>query len=338
LPDARLDGAKHLLLSPDGRHLYVAARNDAAIAVLSRDAATGELAFVGNQVEGQVIPGATGVTTRGLSGVSRLAISPDGRHVYASGSLGNALSVFARDSDTGALAFLEAETQGVDDPNDAGGAVLGLERPAGLTVSADGSQVYVAARFGNAVVVFDRQSDAAEPRFGELSFRTAYRNGLLGVSGIAGASDLVLSPDGAQLYVAAEADNGVVRFDRAGDGSLTWRRRFSRGDAGLPGMAGPQSISLSPDGTELYVAGFGDSSLTIFERLVTGDTAGTLRPLQTLFDEEGAVFNMGGPVAVVPSADDRQVYVVASTDSSIVVFRRLQSERIFSDGFEVVLP
>jgi DNA-binding beta-propeller fold protein YncE len=216
--------------------------------------------------------------------------------------------------------------------------VLGLERPAGLTVSADGSQVYVAARFGNAVVVFDRQSDAAEPRFGELSFRTAYRNGLLGVSGIAGASDLVLSPDGAQLYVAAEADNGVVRFDRAGDGSLTWRRRFSRGDAGLPGMAGPQSISLSPDGTELYVAGFGDSSLTIFERLVTGDTAGTLRPLQTLFDEEGAVFNMGGPVAVVPSADDRQVYVVASTDSSIVVFRRLQSERIFSDGFEVVLP
>lgn len=338
LPDARLDGAKHLLLSADGRHLYVAARNDAAIAVLSRDPASGELAFVANQIEGQGPPGAAGGTTRGLSGVSRLAISPDGRHVYASGSLGNALSVFARDTDTGVLSFIEAETQGVDDPNDGGGAVVGLERPAGLTVSADGSQVYVAARFGNAVVVFDRQPNAAEPRFGHLSFRTAYRNGLLGVSGIAGASDLVLSPDGGQLYVAAEADNGVVRFDRAGDGSLTWRRKLSRGDAGLPGMAGPQSISLSPDGSELYVAGFGDSSLTILERIVAGESAGTLRPLQTLFDEEGAVFNMGGPVAVVPSGDDRQIYVVASTDSSVVVFRRLQSERIFIDGFEVIPP
>ena len=337
LPDARLDGAKHLLLSADGRHLYVAARNDAAIAVLSRDAATGELAFVGNQVEGQGAPGATGGSTRGLSGVSRLAMSPDGRHVYASGSLGNALSVFARDTQTGVLSFVEAETQGADDPNDAGAAVTGLERPAGLAVSADGAQVYVAARFGNAVVVFDRQRNAAEPRFGQLSFRTAYRNGLLGVSGLAGASDLVLSPDGGQLYVAAEADNGVVRFDRASSGSLTWRSKLSRGDAGLPGMAGPQSISLSPDGSELYVAGFGDSSLTIFSRVIAGSSAGNLRPLQTLFDEEGAVFNMGGPVAVVLSADDRQVYVVASTDSSIVVFRRLQAERIFVDGFEAVI-
>jgi len=335
---ARLDGAKHLLISADGRHLYVAARNDGAIAVLSRDLSNGELSFVANQVEGQANPGAAGGTTRGLSGVSRLAISPDGRHVYASGSLGNSLSVFARDPAAGGLSFIEAETQGVNDPSDAGGQVIGLERPAGLSVSADGAQVYVAARFGNAVVVFDREPSAAVPRYGQLSFRIAYRNGLLGVSGIAGASDLVLSPDGAQLYVAAEADNGVVRFDRGSDGSLTWRRRFSRGDTNLPGMAGPQSISLSADGRQLYVAGFGDSSLTIFERSSAPATAGNLRPLQTLFDEEGSVFNMGGPVAVLPSTDGRQIYVVASTDSAIVVLRRLQSERIFVDGFEEIMP
>jgi hypothetical protein len=43
---------------------------------------------------------------------------------------------------------------------------------------------------------------------------------------------------------------------------------------------------------------------------------------------------MGGPVAAVPSGDDRHLYVVANTDSSLVVLRRLVSDRIFNNGFE----
>jgi DNA-binding beta-propeller fold protein YncE len=333
LPEARLDGAKHLIVSPDGRHVYVAARNDSAIAVLSRSA--GELDFVANQVQGQADPSATGApATAGLTGVVRLAMSPDGQHVYAAGSTGNSLAVFARDADTGRLRFLEAEINGQDDSSDAGPAVSALERPAGLVVSPDGAQVYVAARFSNAVLVFDRVTDPNAADSGRLSFRSALRNGLLGVSSIAGASDLVLSADGGQLYVAAEADNAVVLFERAATGALTWRQAWKRGEPGLPGLSGPQALSLSPDGSELYVPGFGDSSLTIFGRNQGATDAGVLRPLQTLFDEEGELFHMGGPVAAVPSADDRHLYVVANTDSSVVVLRRLASDRIFNNGFE----
>lgn len=334
LQGARLDGPRHLVASADGRHLYVAARNDSAIAVLARDAANGELSFVANQVNGQGNPGAAAGDTRGLGGVSRLALSPDGRHLYASGSTGNSIAVFARDAADGRLVFLEAEQNGVNDPGDAGGTVVGLDRPAGLQVSTDGRQVYAAARFGNAVVAFDRSTDEAEPGFGRLSFRTAYRNGLLGVSGLLGAADLVISADGEHLYVAAESSNGIVRFDRGADGALSWRRAWSRGDSGLPGLLGPQSIALSPDGQELYVAGFGDSSLSILGRAIDGDNPGHLSPLQTVFDDEGDLSLMGGPVAVVPSADDKHVYVVAATDSGIVVLRRLVSERIFANGFE----
>lgn len=333
LDGARLDGPRHLVLSADGLHLYVAARNDSAVVALARNTDTGELSFVANQTNGLANEGGGG-QTRGLGGVSRLALSPDGRHLYASGATANSIAVFSRNIADGRLLFLEAEQHGVDDPGDAGGTVVGLDRPAGLQVSPDGRQLYVSARFGNAVVAFDRDTDTAASGFGRLSFRTAYRNGLLGVSGLAGAADLVLSADGAQLYVAAESANGIVRFDRGGNGDLTWRRQWNRGDAGLPGLAGPQSLALSPDGEELYVAGFGDSSLSILRRNTDGATVGDLSPLQTVFDEEGDLNLMGGPVAVVPSADDRHVYVVAATDSGIVVFRRLVSERIFVNGFE----
>ncbi|MCG6118529.1 MAG: beta-propeller fold lactonase family protein [Aquimonas sp.] len=334
LPGARLDGPRHLVVSADGRHVYVAARNDAAIAVLARDAGNGELSFVANQINGQVNPGAVGGDTRGLGGVTRLALSPDGRHLYASGATADSIAVFARDPEDGRLVFVEAEQQGVNDPADPGGAVVGLERPAGLQFSPDGRQLYVAARFGNAVVVFDRESSDAEAGFGRLSFRAAYRNGLLGVSGLAGAADLVVSGDGRQIYVAAESSNGIVRFDRAADGDLTWRQRWNRGDADLPGLSGPQAIALTPDDGELYVAGFGDSSLSILRRSRGTQDLGSLRPLQTLFDDEGGLELMGGPVAVVISHDNRHVYVVAATDSGVVVLRRLSADRIFENGFE----
>lgn len=334
LQGARLDGPRHVVLSGDGRHVYVAARNDSAIAILARDLGNGELSFVANQINGQGNPGSAGGDTRGLGGVSRLALSPDDRHLYASGATGNSIAVFARDAADGHLAFVEAEQQGVDDPGDAGGVVVGLDRPAGLQVSPDGRHVYVAARFGNAVVAFDRSADETAAAFGRLSFRTAYRHGLLGVGGMLGAADLTISADGAHLYVAAESSNGIVRFDRGADGALVWRRAWTRGDTGLPGLLGPQSIALTPDGQELYVAGFGDSSLSILGRATDGTDPGHLSPLQTVFDDEGGLSLMGGPVAVVPSADDRHVYVVAATDSGLVVLRRLVSERIFASGFE----
>jgi hypothetical protein len=47
---------------------------------------------------------------------------------------------------------------------------------------------------------------------------------------------------------------------------------------------------------------------------------------------------LAGPVAAVASGDDRQLYVVASTDSAIVVLRRLASTQIFQDGFEATQP
>jgi 6-phosphogluconolactonase (cycloisomerase 2 family) len=320
---AKLRGARDLAISPDGRHVYVAGREDDAIVVLGRDTDAGTLTFVQNK-EHQT-----------LQGVRALRVSADNQHVYAVSGLANALVVYRRDPDNGALTFVEAERNGINDPTDSGGVVIAMDRPASLALSADGQSVYVASRFGNAVNAFARVGDSASPDFGKLSFRTSYRNGLLGVDGLAGASGLVLSPDNHHLYAVAEGSNAIVLFDRAADGTLAFRARWTKGDSGIFGLGGAQGIAIAPNGVELFVTGFADNSLTVFARTTAaGPEQGMLQVRQTVFDDEGPVTLMQGPLAIAASGDDKHVYLAASIDNAIVLFYRTTADSFFSDGFE----
>ena len=72
----------------------------------------------------------------GLQRASAVAVSPDGAHVYATGTSDNAVAAFSRDAPTGALTFLQTSEDGV-------GAVTGMRRLSGVAVSPDGAHVYV---------------------------------------------------------------------------------------------------------------------------------------------------------------------------------------------------
>jgi 6-phosphogluconolactonase (cycloisomerase 2 family) len=335
---ASLDGARDIEISADGRFLYVAAQSADAITVLEREPVSGDLGFVQAQVDEAADPQAAGGTVRGLKGTSAIALSPDGAHLYGLGSTGNSLAVFARDAADGRLSFIEAEVEAANDASDPGGVVTALDRPAGLVVSPDGRQVYVAARFGNALLTFSRDHVSASAGFGRLSYVSSMRDGQLGIEGLGGAYALAASSDGKHLYVASESDNAVVLFDRAADGTLTRRQQWTKGDAGISGMTGAQAIALSVDETELYVAGFADSSLTVFVRATAdaaGTVAGALTPRQTVYDGDVGTESMGGPVALAMSPDRVHVYVAANVDNAIVRFGRLaETGGLFSDGFE----
>jgi 6-phosphogluconolactonase (cycloisomerase 2 family) len=314
---ALLDGPDDVLVSANGAHVYVAARDSDAIAVFGRDPSTGQLSWLGNQVDG------SGAVS-GLDGVVALALSPDGDHLYAAGREAGAVAVFARDHASGALSFLEAER----DAALGGGSAVDLEQPTALVVSPDGGQVYVASRSGNAVQTFARDPDSGSLGFGQLSFHAVARNGLDGITGLSGANGLAISADGAHLYALGSGSNSVVLFDRATDGSLVQRQHWASG-SGVPGLLGPSAIALTGDGSELYVTGLDDHSLTIFRRADDG----ALSVRQTVFDDQGSVTSMGGPAALAISPDDRNVYVAANFDSAIVVFLRETFTGIFGDGF-----
>jgi DNA-binding beta-propeller fold protein YncE len=108
-------GPRAVDVSPEGRHVYVAAAADGAVAVFSRDASTGTLAFVEAKRDG--IDG-----VEGLGGAWSVAVSPDGKHLYVASFADHAVAVFTRDTITGVLAFVEAQVDGIT-------GVVGLEDP-----------------------------------------------------------------------------------------------------------------------------------------------------------------------------------------------------------------
>ena len=61
----------------------------------------------------------------GLSGVSQIALSPDGRHLYAVSSIANSITGFARDVNTGALVQLKGAA-GCVRPGGLGGCASGI--------------------------------------------------------------------------------------------------------------------------------------------------------------------------------------------------------------------
>lgn len=314
--DAKLDGPDDLLLSPDGAHLYVASRESDAIAVLARDGASGALTLLGH------VDAGTGAS--GLDGVVALAMSADGAHVYATGRNANAVVAFSRNPGTGTLSHLATA---LDDAL-TGGTVDALEQPTSVLASPDGEHVYVASRASSAVQVFTRDTDTQSASYGRLALSAVLRNGLDGITHLVGPTALAMSSDGAHLYVAAQGSDSVVLFDRAGDGSISQNQAWTSGDK-APGMQSPSALALTPDGEELHVAGFGDSSLTIFTRAADG----SLDERQTVFDGQGAITTLGGPSSVAVSPDGRNIYVAASTDNAIVVFLRQAFTGIFEDGF-----
>src|SRR5262245_32908481 len=141
---AGLNGAYGLALSPDGRHLYVAAENANAVLLFDRNATTGHMTLSATYVSG------TGGID-GMRGAHAIAVSPDGAHVYVASKVDDALVAFSRDASTGALTFLQAKFDGR-------ATVNGLDGAESVVISSDGKNLYIAGRNDNAVAVFSRDA------------------------------------------------------------------------------------------------------------------------------------------------------------------------------------
>ena len=288
-----LKGAQSLALSADGTSVYVAGAGDSAVAVFHRDATAGTLSFVEEQRQ------ASG-GVQGLGGALAVVVSQDGTNVYAAGSSDNSIVAFAREADTGALAFLETERNNVGD-------VIGIGRVNALAMSPDGASLYAASSQANDLVVFGR--DAAT---GALTFVEAKQDHVGGVQGLSGAQVVAVSPDGAHVYVAG--GSALVVFTRnAATGALEFVELEQNGVGGVTGLAGATSIALSADGASLYVAGKGDDAVAAFSR---DRATGKLTYVETLQQGMDGVDGLDGVNALAVSPDGTHVYAVGSTPTS----------------------
>lgn len=325
-----IDGFADLSVSADGGSVYAVSEADDALVTLSRETdpdspdfgrlELAQVLFNGDQPEPTDPP-----PISGLSGPRAVTVSPDGDNVYvAAGGTPGFVVVFSRDAFSGELAFEQSLERGQPDPVDT--EVRGIGNASAVVVSPDGQQVFVAGRADDAVAVFNR--NVAQD--GRLSFESHHVDGQGGVSGIAAATSLAISADGAQLYAAGHDSAAIAMFERSGN-DIAFVEALVSGSGNVQGLNEVETIRLSPDNAFVYAVSTGTSdpddvtpgNLVVFRRSPAGDE----QPGRLQFEEikrNGVAGTTGlwGASGLAVSHDNAHVYVVARFDQAISTFAR----------------
>ena len=257
-----------------------------------------------------------------LDGTDDVAISRDGKHVYVTAGSDNAISVFRRNARNQKLSF-------VQDIADDTGEITGLGGAEDVAVSPDGRYVYVTGYSDDALVIFKRNRRSGKLRFASEKLNLQGDNDVMN-----GPTGVSVSPDNDFVYVTADDNDAesITWFERRRSGNHPFAGNLSNGQRGITDMVAPWGTDLTSDGRLLYVASTEDDSadpgsgaVIVFNRNVR---TGKLRFLQSVADTD----DPGNPLeyAFVPdvSPDDRHLYVAATDDDAIVVFKIKRSGRI----------
>lgn len=286
-------------LSPDERHVYVAAEQSRSVAWFALDPADGTPTFAGVVKDGDG-------DAQNLHGSAGVTVSPDGRHVYVASRYEDAVTWFSRDTATGDLTFLGVAQDTVD-----GVQVLDYAR---CIVFADqGTRAYIASEYNGAVAWYSRDTTT-----GDLAFDGAVLDRDTVVGRLQGAAMLAISPDGKHVYVPVRNYDAIKWFAREPNGDLTFAGALTDGVEGVDGLAGAASVAFAQEGTVVLVTGVYDDALTWFSRdTVTGElTMGETiaRGTQVPVGLDGAMSLM------VTRSGSPMVYVGASRDDAISWF------------------
>lgn len=296
-----LEGASFVTVSPDGRHVYVAGERDSAIAVFRRDENTGLLSFVETQREH-----VAGVI--GLNRVTAVTISSDGRHVYATSEVENAVVVFSRNQTTGTLRFVEALRHDIE-------TTFGLKKPTGVAVNPNGKYVYVVSVDHDSITAFRRDEVT-----GKLSLPAYQPIGIIGANGPDGHFSVTVSPDGQYIYVTSFDDDMLVIFSQVQDtGKLKGEANKVNGQLGVDGLDGATSVAVSPDGNHIYVVSKWDKAIAVFSQ---DKIANQVSFVALYRDGQNGVDGLDRARAVTVSPDGKHLYVTTRGDHAVTVFSR----------------
>jgi DNA-binding beta-propeller fold protein YncE len=273
-------------------------------------------------------------------GSNAVAISPDGKHVYIASSKSDAIAIFKRNAASGVLSQRSGAAGCIADKGAGACApAVGLVHPNSVAVSADGANVYATSLGSNAVTTFARN-----PSTGALSQTTdgsgcvanTATDGCATGRALDGPDVVVVSPDGANVYVGAFVGNTVAIFTRdPSTGALTQPADDSGCMAGTAtggcsttlALAAPEGMAISADGKDVYVAGAVSNSLITFTRnpstgalMQAADGTGCLVDAPLSGCTTGT--QLAGANAVAVSPDDGDVYVTSLISNSLTSFTR----------------
>lgn len=347
LSDPAVNGADAVAVSAGGGFVYVGSSTSASVSAFARGPSgvlvplTSERGGYSGCVSGVALAGSApsrcAAFDGALSSVDALAISPDGRYLYAvsSGLAPGEDSIVAlrRDPASGALRPLPGTRGCVQSlPGRGCPAVAGLEGASAIAISANGRFVYIASALSGAVRGFERNgaTGALTPMFGLGGCISSDERAagdvpcVVKVPQLAGARSIALSPDGRELYVAAFDPGAVVTLTRdpatgrlgVGPPSCLVTEPDADCPTGVASLRGAAALALTPDGAVLYVIGESANSLVEVLRdpsdggLTLGDATPTTVP------------ELSGAIALALSPGGQSVYVASPFDDGVAALTR----------------
>jgi DNA-binding beta-propeller fold protein YncE len=226
-------GASSVVVAPDGRQVFVTAAGIGGVTAYARDAATGALTPQSCLLD-KAPKGGSCTSAPALAGAAGSAITPDGKTLLVASTEDQALALFARNADTGAITpsscFVNQEPQGDD--------------------------------------AIDEESEDEEDDTSDEEAEDAQADCKPGKA-LAAPRDVVVSPDGRGVFVLSANDYLAVFSRDPGSGSLSQTgcaedQRTYKSCSQARGMRDSRAMAVSSDARSLYVTNGSDNAVLVF--------------------------------------------------------------------------
>jgi DNA-binding beta-propeller fold protein YncE len=251
-PGRSAGSAIEVVASPDGRYAFVSLEYNDEIAVFRLSQAVahgfGRPEFVGDIPAGQ--------------GVVGMAVSPDGRWLYATSEIarGTSLAHVGNASGVGTLQVMSIPRAETDPSRSVVATVTAGCQPVRVITSADGSTVWVTARASDALLAFSAaRLRSSQPGHALLGW-TRVGEAPVGLALVRGGTELVVADSNRFSAPGAASTLAVVRARAVLAGKP--------GLAGKPALAGyvraggfPREMALEPGGRTLLIGNFSSGQL-----------------------------------------------------------------------------
>jgi 6-phosphogluconolactonase (cycloisomerase 2 family) len=259
-----------LAVSPDRSKLLVGGGDYTEASLYDRSPVTGELVWVESFDKATIF------------NLQDIVFSPDGRHVYG-----------VDEGQDHVVAFEFGVSPGALTPIQEIGTIAG-DFPA-LTISSDGSSVYVTVELFDSVVHCSR-----DPVSGELTIVDSHQNSAAGQDDPRSPE---VSPDGTSLYLVGRGGDAVLVYDRdPATGELSFLESHIDGVAGVTGLEAPRALAVSRDGANVYAVA--DGSIAVFDR---NPATGALTFVEAMLELGTGGVGLSWAWDVSVSPDDRAV-------------------------------